>query len=192
MTYATREEWLNACIAIMRESLFKPAGYELPDTARVSVGWTNKRKAIGECWSSTASKAGYREIFISPALDDALEVAAVLAHECGHATLPDKVGHRKPFAKLVDAIGLIGKPTATMAGPGFMKWFRDSCEDQLGAYPHKGMMRGMGLKKQTTRLIKIACPACADMGEPYILRASATTIERGLPICPIHNEHLTT
>ena len=41
--------------------------------------------------------------------------------------------------------------------------------------------------KQATRLIKCECPECLAEGSPYIVRASQSTLDRGAPICPVHN-----
>jgi hypothetical protein len=183
----TREAWLLKLADLMRDTLFKQAGASFENGEyRVSVGWSARRKAIGECWPSIASSKQYREIFIGPKLDDALTVAATLAHELCHAALPDKSGHKRAFQKLADAIGLVKPWTATTPGGTFMKWWRDEAEEIMGAYPHAAMMRDT-LKKQTTRLIKVHCPACQDAGEPYLARMSAQAIQRGLPICPVHN-----
>jgi hypothetical protein len=183
----TREEWLIKLADLMRDTLFKDNGIAFENGQyKVSVGWPTKRKAIGECYHAVASSQQYREIFISPALDNGLDVAAVLAHELCHAALPDKTGHRRPFQIAADKIGLVKPWTATTPGGTFMKWWRDVAQEAVGEYPHAAMMRGVGIKKQTTRLIKVHCPACQDAGEPYLARMSATAIEKGLPICPIH------
>lgn len=190
----TREEWLTKLADLMRDTLFKDAGVPSFDHGeyRVSVGWTIKRKAVGECWQGVASAKSYREIFISPALDDGLTVASTLAHELCHAALPDKAGHRKAFQKLADAIGLVKPWTATTPGGTFMKWWRDVAEPVMGEYPHAPMNRGLAMKKQTTRLIKVFCPACEQEEQPYIVRMSAATIERGTPKCPDHDIHMVT
>lgn len=187
----TREEWLTKLANLMRDTLFKQAGIAFENGEyRVSVGWTSRRKAIGECWGPQASAAQYREIFISPKLFEALDVAATLAHELCHATLPYGVGHKRAFQKHADAIGLVKPWTATTPGGTFLRWWRDEASEIMGEYPHAGMMRDAGLKKQTTRLIKVHCPACQDQGSPYLARMSAQAIEKGLPICPIHETNM--
>lgn len=190
---ATREEWLTKLANIMRDTLFKQEGVTFENGEyRISVGWPrNARKAIGECWTPEASAAGYREIFISPVLSEAMDVASTLAHELCHAALPFKTGHKRPFAKLAYAIGLVGKPTHTTAGGKFMAWYRATAADEMGDYPHSTMSLLRGLPKQTTRLIKVSCPHCEDIGAPYIVRMSAKTTERGTPICPAHKASMT-
>lgn len=182
----TREEWLTKLADLMRDTLFKQQGVTFEDPYRVSVGWTSKRKAIGECWGPKSSAKGYREIFISPSLDDLMTVASTLAHELCHAALPFGVAHRRPFVKLAHSIGLVGKATETTAGGTFLRWYRETAADIMGEYPHAAMTRNFA-KVQTTRLIKVACPLCENEGEPYIARMSAKAIERGTPLCPMHN-----
>lgn len=184
-----REAWLTRLVDTMREELFAPHGYTVPEATRISVGWPRgSRKAIGQCWPAPASADGHHEIFISPALSDAMEVSATVAHELAHASLPDEVGHNGPFVKCVRAIGLDGKPTATRAGDAFKAWAIPVLE-KLGPYPHGRLsaMDGPGRKKQSTRMLKLHCLACADARAPYIARMSAQTIKRGTPICPIHH-----
>jgi uncharacterized protein YjaZ len=90
-----REAWLTKLVGIMGETLFKPHGYEVPEKLRISVGWPRgKRTVIGQHWQPSCSADGSHEIFISPRLADAVEVAATVAHEVGHAILPAGTGHR--------------------------------------------------------------------------------------------------
>lgn len=188
--FLIREAWLTKLLQEMREGIFVAKGYTVPDNIRVSVGWPRgSRKTIGQCWPAVSSADKTREIFISPALSDPMRVADVLAHELCHACLPDEVKHGKAFADMAKAIGLVGKPTATEAGPVFKAW-AEPILIALGDYPHAAMLELAGGKKQTTRLLRIHCPACEDDESPYILRASATTIAKGLPICPMHETPL--
>lgn len=187
--FLIREAWLTKLLQELREGIFAAKGYTVPDNIRVSVGWPRgSRKAIGQCWPAVSSADKTREIFISPALSDPMRVADVLAHEVCHAALPEDVKHGKPFADMARAIGLVGKPTATEAGPEFKAW-AEPVLIALGDYPH-GRLSDFGRKKQATRLLRIHCPVCEDEEDPYILRASATTIAKGLPICPIHETPL--
>lgn len=102
MTTNNREAWLTrATEALIRLFEAPPRG-----PWRVTCGWPSRRgtaaksRVIGECWSPMASGDRTIEIIISIALDDALEVLAVLAHELAHAHLPEGTGHRAPFARL--------------------------------------------------------------------------------------------
>jgi hypothetical protein len=160
MTHDTRESWLIAVVQKLR-SLFTDKGFEIPPI-RISCSWPSRmiRKRIGECWSSKASKDGSRQMFISPVLDDGLEVAAVVVHELLHACLPHEVAHKGPFRKGMKALGLEGKPTATVAGEELKRRLNDLCGD-LGQYPHSALfLTDPAAKKQGTRMLKLECPVC--------------------------------
>lgn len=79
----SREDWLNRFVQAARP-VFAARGYPIPAKVRVSIGFTSngaKGRAIGECWSDTASADGSFEIFIVPGQDDGREVAAILTRE---------------------------------------------------------------------------------------------------------------
>jgi hypothetical protein len=184
LIHETREAWLRAGADVMTP-WFDEAGKPLTAPIRLSIGFpsarglSTKNRAIGECWAVTSSKDKTAEIFISPLLDDPLEVLAVVLHEMAHAVLGPKVGHRKPFAKLVKTLGLDGKATATTPGLLFMDRIKPVLAD-LGPLPHHRLTPMSGnLKKQTTRMLKCACDDCG-----YTIRISKKWLEVGPPICP--------
>lgn len=192
----TREEWLMAGVSEFKR-WFKHAGYDIPDNVRVTCGFPSKsavsRKTmrIGECWDAGCSRGGTFEIFISPVLEDPVTVLATLAHELVHATVGLAARHGKEFSKCARAIGLTGKMTATVPGDEFKRDIADVLE-RLGDYPHTQLrVSSDTTKKQTTRLIKCECPECAAEGEPYIVRLSQSTLDRGAPICPTHHVEMT-
>jgi hypothetical protein len=184
-----REEWLYNATTALRQH-FALAGYTIPDNVRATCGFpsrkgTGNRKALGQCWADTASDGKVFEIFISPVVSDALNVADILAHELAHATAGLDCGHKGKFAKVARAIGLEGKLTATIAGDAFKQWF---AAQAFGPYPHEALnANGNAAPKQATRLVKAECPECLAEGAPYIVRASQSTLDRGAPYCPIHN-----
>ena len=65
------------------------------------------------CWTDKASADNTHEIFIHPQVAEPIEAAAVLAHELTHAAVGLAAKHGKPFKRVVSAIGLIGRVTAT-------------------------------------------------------------------------------
>ncbi len=182
-----REEWLTWCVALVKRLLDAP----IKDDIRITCGWPSKgalakRRVNGECWSPDVSADGTTEIFISPLLDNGLEVAAVVAHELLHAT--GLKGHRANFAKAAQRLGLDGPATSTIPGEVFEQRITSILEI-LGPYPHARIdPKQTERKKQTTRLLKVSCASCENEDDPYIVRMSAATLERGAPICPIHNE----
>lgn len=186
--HETREQWLVAATALLRDGVFKAGGYAVPKNVRTTCGWPSKsatakrRRRIGECWSDDASKGKVFEMFISPILADNTAVLETLAHELVHATVGLDAKHGKVFRKCAVAIGLEGKMTATHAGPGL----RIECEKiakALGDYPHEELVSlTNGDRKQPTRLIKAECGPCG-----YTVRVTRKWIDGfGAPLCPNH------
>jgi len=179
----TREAWLLEAAALLRP-LFAEAGAELP-ALRVSVGWPGgrgkKATTIGQCWSKAAASDEVAQLFISPVLEDAVQILATLVHELVHAVDDCQSGHRGAFAKLAKAVGLEGPMTATHAGEE-LKAALEEIVSSLGDFPHAAMLAGgasSGPKKQSTRMLKVECPA-----DGYIVRTTAKWLELGVPTCP--------
>jgi len=179
----TREDWLLELTRKLR-SYFENAGHPLPEKIRASCGFPSKGalatkvKRIGECWSCESSGDKHFETFISPLLDDAKEVAATQVHELCHAAVGTDCGHKKPFRRVMKAVGLEGKPTQTVAGPELMIHLQKLI-DEIGPYPHAKLTKIGGPKKQTTRMLKIECPKCG-----YTCRTTKKWLEVGVPTCP--------
>jgi hypothetical protein len=185
----TREEWLLAMTDELRP-LFAAAGAPLPPKLRVSCGWPSRRalasptsnsRTIGQCWPTGFSADATPEVFVSPYLADAVEVAAVLVHELIHVFDNCQNGHKGPFRRIALALGLAGKMTATHAGPELVARLNALCA-KVGPYPHASLDASQ-LKKQSTRMLKVECPDCG-----YTVRTSALWIEVGLPTCPCGSE----
>lgn len=116
-------------------------------------------KVIGECHHVSDKKSTERHLItIHPHVwnGGALQVLAVLAHEMAHACLPLKAGHRRPFALLVERIGLEGPPTATVPGGAFMKFVGDA-NRVLPKFPGGIPLTFKAGKKQTTRMRLYEC-----------------------------------
>mgnify|MGYP001617550953 FL=1 len=182
--HTVREVWLMAFVEAMRAT-FKAKGSPLPKSIRVEVGFTSKGhkgKRIGECWDATASKDKTVEILVRPDQEDKVTVVAIVAHELCHAALGSKAGHGRTFKQLAESIGLTGPMRATVPGPDFKTMVAPMLRD-LGPYPHarldftKGRSEGPG--KQSTRLLKVVCPAC-----DYTVRTTRKWLDVGLPVCP--------
>lgn len=156
----TREQWLNAFIAAARP-IFKALELELPEKIRASVGFMFRGgKAIGQCWHEAASTDGTREIFVIPTLDDSYRIADVLTHELAHTLFGPDEKYGRNFKAAVTKLGLEGKATATIAGPGWLEWASPILED-LGRIPHAAIDPTLsGVKKQKTYLIKASCTCC--------------------------------
>jgi hypothetical protein len=111
-----REAWLNRAVQELKP-FFQEKGYVLP-AIRISCGFasTGSTKHIGQCFPTTMSDAGENELFISPVLDDPIEVLATLVHEVVHAIDDCKNSHGKAFKKIALEVGLAGKMRSTHAG----------------------------------------------------------------------------
>jgi len=171
-----REQWLNAAADKINTVVFGPHGVKAVDF-RVSVGFPSgsrgaKNSAIGQCWNPSTSAGNITEMFISPILS--LEVGSsdpeyggdngvldTLVHEMDHCIVGTECGHKGPFKRLAINIGLVGKMTATQAGPELASQLR-SIATELGPYPHDELQPPVKVKKGS-RLIKVSCPECANV-----------------------------
>jgi hypothetical protein len=180
----TREQWLNNAVRELQSTVF--IDHEVPEIL-VSIGFpsrratSNKNRVIGQCFNKEASqdKETYH-IFITPLLNDGVEVLAVLTHEIIHALLPMGTGHKAPFVKIMKAIGLEGKPTATVPGKDLECFLTQLIANSLGEFPHIGLnAKDMQLKKQTTRLLKVFCPVCGCLARMTM----KWLLDPGPPVC---------
>lgn len=179
-----REAWLQHAAEHLSKSLFKQP---VPQ-CRISVGFPgggSPRKRIGEHWSPESSEDKLGSIFISPVLDDAKQVLAVLVHEMVHACVGTKAGHGPAFRKCALSVGLEGKMRSTEASKELNERFEALIRDDFGPYPHRKLnLKASPIKKQTTRMIKMTCHDCG-----YIARASLSSIKMfGPVICPCNKE----
>jgi SprT-like family len=175
----TREEWLNAALAELDKLLVSKADCGIPEDCRVSVGFPgggSARKRIGECWPRARSADKVNEIFINPTLRDPLAMLEVLIHEAIHAIDDCKSGHRAPFKRIASAVGLVGKMTSTTASPELRTELMAIVE-RLPALAH-GALDLSARKKQSTRMLKLACADCG-----YTVRTTAKWLEVGTPTC---------
>lgn len=185
MSVDTRESWLNAAAILLRPH-FEAAGFPVPTNVRMTCGFPSRsalaRKAqrIGECWSAESSGDKHFEVFISPVLDDAMNVLGVLTHELVHAAVGLKAKHKGKFVTCARALHLEGAPKSCGAGEAFKQHIGDAVLKALPPYPHKRLIASANEKKQTTRMLKCACPECG-----YTVRLAGKWLEMGAPICPL-------
>jgi len=179
-----REEWLTQGAKLLA-SLLKDAGAK-EAIVRVSVGFPSSRalssskRRVGECWHGEASADNVPVVFVSPTLNDSIEVLGVLVHEMIHAACGPGVGHRGEFKRIANELGLIGPATATRVGDELAVALQ-AIVDELGDYPQpKFDPTKTDRKKQTTRLLKVMCasPTCG-----YTIRTTQKWIDIGLPTC---------
>ena len=179
-----REQWLQDAVEQLGPVFKQRTGLGLPDV-HVSVGWPStrglsaKRRTVGQCWPTQEHGA---QIFISPLLDDAFDVLAVLVHELVHALHPDS-GHRGDFVASARSMGLVKPWTATSAGED-LEPVLTNLIGELGEFPHSKIEPGSPkLKPQTTRMRKIECPE-----DGYTVRTTSKWLDIGLPTCPCGTE----
>jgi hypothetical protein len=176
-----RESWLLALTEELRPR-FAEVGAPLPAEPRLSCGWPSRgataarNRVIGECWGAKHSADRHPEVFISPALADGVEVAAVVVHELIHAA--GQMGHGAGFRRVAVALGLTGPMTATAAGETLRAELAEIVSE-LGPYPHGALSWGERERKQTTRLLKVMCGYCG-----YTVRVTARWLGVGFPVCP--------
>lgn len=194
-TTITREQFLNKAVDALRP-WFKQAGFPVPDKVRVTCGWPSsnalarKKRHIGECWPRSASKDKFNEIFISPCVDEFVAgqraqcVGEILVHELVHAVDDCKNAHKGPFKKVMKAVGLEGKPTATEPGDALYAELK-RIESRLCGYPHAKLDATKTKRKaQTTRMVKCECGDCG-----YTVRTTRKWLEDvGAPICPCNKK----
>lgn len=175
-----REHWLETAIGELKP-YFTQNGYTVPQV-RVSVGWPKgARKAIGQCFKTVCAKDGVGQVFVSPVVDDGYLALEILVHELLHAATDCEGGHGAVFKRGMIALNLTGKPTATVAGEG-LKVVLQTLSQTLGPFPHSALNPAEQVKKQSTRLLKVACESCG-----YTVRVTRKWVDEvGTPICP-HN-----
>lgn len=192
-----REAWLRRAAAKMApwiKAASKATGVEAayPRDTLVSVGWPLSRgkgnDAIGACYRALAHEdQRTKSIFISPELKDPVQVVDVLLHEMVHASLPDGVGHKKPFVQIIRELGLAGKPTATYAEKGSeLHGKLTALAEALGPYPHIALskQREGGGGKQSV-WVRLYSPTI----EGYSVVVSAKALEaHGAPLDPLGDE----
>lgn len=185
--HTTRESWLTEAIDNILPWVLEGADVETPTRVRVSVGWPGgkgkKGNTIGQCWHKSASSDDTWEIFVSPKLDDTVQILSVLTHELCHVADQNENGHTGRFKTLATAVGLTGKMTETTAGEELTERLTGLSE-ALGPFPHAALAATVGsgstTHKQATRMLKLQAIGCCD----YTVRTTRKWIDEGLPKCP--------
>ncbi len=183
----TREQWLLEASDAL-QILFTEVNELLPPY-RVSCGWPSRNalsrngRALGEAWQGIASGDGTSEVFISPYIDDSLEVLGILCHELCHVATPG-CGHRKEFSSLGRSIGLDGKPTQMLPNDMLNERLNIEFLSKLGQYPHSKLDGTAKSKKQSTRMLKAECKTTT-----YVVRLTKKWLDQyGPPLCPCCRE----
>lgn len=187
-----REQWLQEATGLIRP-WFTGVATPLPDVIHCSVGFpsrgalSTRRKVIGQCWGCQCSSDGAPHVFISPLLHDPIEVLETLVHEHVHAAVGSAAKHGPLFRRPAVALGLVGKMTATNAGPELRERLNDLVVARLPAYPHP-VLTHVNIVKQATRLLKAQCADCG-----YTVRVTQKWLSAvGAPLCPCNERPMET
>lgn len=139
----TQQEFLNRAYDIIRRDILPDAPPR--EDVVLTYGFPSRgarartRMTLGECHYDAETHEsgieGYKAaIFIHPRQWGASEdVMHVLVHEMIHAAAPG-AGHKGEFVKLAKAVGLEGKPTATVAGDKLLKQLA-GMQNEIGEFP---------------------------------------------------------
>lgn len=149
--HTTREGWLVEGMTLLGQEFFTSRGYTVPEKLQVACGWPKaSQRAIGQCWSPSASADATTQMYVAPTESDPVQVLDVLLHEMIHAVVGCEHGHRGPFKKMAKEIGLAGKMTATYAEEGSaVEALLKDIAGKIGPYPHASMTKtGGGAKRK--------------------------------------------
>ena len=173
-----RETWLQAAVQAL-EPIFSAVGYGIPPL-KVSCGFaasSSPRTTLGQCWPRQRSGEMVNEIFISPKIEDPLEVLDTLVHEICHAIDDCQSGHGADFQGIAHVVGLEGPARMAMAGPS-LKIRLVTLSDKLGPYPHRALNFPPPRPSNSSRS-KAKCPECG-----YEVTLLKRWVDYGPPICP--------
>lgn len=183
-----REEWLTR-MAKLIEPIFK--GFAIKPY-KVTCGWPSRNatgrtsRAVGECHAIETSKAGVHEVFISPTLDNPLDVAGTLTHEMCHIAAGMQAKHGKDFVSVAKHVGLTkGKPRSV--GPGeLLEQELARMIETIGEYPHKAIVPILIEKKPRTSVTLICsqCECRITIGIKWLDLSGSPTCGCGGPMAP--------
>ena len=177
----TREAWVIEAVALVRPTLATLAGIEVPDV-RISFGDMGKRTAA-RCYAKSCTADAVHEVAISLRhRPEPIEVLGSLAHELIHAS--GLLNHHRNFQRAAKDIGLVTAGKWLDAGLDGVSvddapaWAR-SIGRRLGAWPAPALNPADRPKRQTTRMVRVSCEACA-----VVWRAARVHLADGVT-CPI-------
>ena len=181
----TRELWLQNAVDLV-SPIFKNKGYTIPKV-QVSCGFPstgNKSKHVGQCWGKSSTNDGTNQLFISPVLDEPVQVLDTLVHELVHA-VDDCMHHHGPeFKKIATDVGLQGLMREASAGP----WLQEqltAISRQLGKYPHSKINLAHSSSKKTGPRPRAKCKKCG-----YEVTPLKKWLHMGPPLCPKHTTEM--
>lgn len=179
MNYLLREDWLQNAV-LQLQPLFKEKGFLVPKVS-ISCGFAStgmRSNHIGQCWNKKSCSQNINQIFISPLLDNPVEILDTIVHELVHAIDNCENGHGKEYKKIALAVGLEGKMRQASAGENLRQKLQ-SISKRLGNYPHSKLQPLTKLRVHRPRP-KAKCSECG-----YEVTPLKKWRHLGPPICPI-------
>ena len=180
-----RELWLQNAVDLV-SPIFKNKGYTIPKV-QVSCGFPstgNKSKHVGQCWGKSSTNDGTNQLFISPVLDEPVQVLDTLVHELVHA-IDDCMHHHGPeFKKIATDVGLQGLMREASAGPWLLEQLT-TISRQLGKYPHSKINLAHSSSKKTGPRPRAKCKKCG-----YEVTPLKKWLHMGPPLCPKHTTEM--
>ena len=195
--FDTAEAWLRGAVDGLRPD-FEAIGKTLPPLIRCDFGFTShgskKTGVSGQYYEGGASTDGIPKLIIRCNTDDPVAILEAVVHQACHAAVGAQEGHGKAFREVALRMGLEPPMRTSKAGKRLSERLH-ALADDLGPFPNARLnfeTRGPDgeekivadkPEKQESRQRKVEC--LID-GCGYIVRASAQTLRRGAPICPVH------
>ena len=176
-----RENWLSNAIKSL-EPRFSKAGFAIPPV-KVSCGFpasSSPRTTLGQCWPRSRSGHGVNEIFISPKLEDPVDVLDTLVHELAHAVDDCHSGHGVDFKSIAQCLGLEGPARSARAGEE-LRVHLMTLAAKLGPYPHRAIVFPPP-KPSNAQRNKAKCKVCG-----YEVSLIKKWSSYGAPVCPKDN-----
>lgn len=191
------DAWLAAFVEDARP-WYSQNGLLLPHVVHIGAGWGYvPRHAEGphiqsHLVSGTSTEDAAPQIFISPVLAGAVEIAANVHHQLVHTIYDPDTRHGAEFREACRRIGLEGTQ-----GRGARPELGEELLAQLtrfirrhGTYPHPPMgvlvapIAGTVPAQQTTRWLTVFCPVCpGHRAKHRTFQVSRATAADGAPIC---------
>jgi len=199
-----REQWLTAAVEEFRP-FFASRKLEIQPTKVAcgfpSKGGLSKSRREGECWPSSATFDGTRQIFITPMLSEPIVVLGRLMHELTHASLPDDALHGPKFKEAMKALQLEGKAKEALPAHELLP-FLEEIAAKLGDYPNPALHIeeiSKEKKAQAKKSFKLFCAekrGCTKkcsltdkaIGEDYVTTSGRKALALGFPHCPCGQE----
>jgi hypothetical protein len=169
-----REQWLAAFASAARRPIAASisGGGDEEAAIRLSCGFpprTGRKAATAAIVPPASSEDFTAEVFVSPTVDSAVEVAKAIIPLLRVAQSGNWRSAAPSVAQPLDSLPV----------------WAESILEHLGAYPH-AKIEIAAAPKQTTRLIKVVCTGSGCCShDPYIARLSRGALDQfGSPICP--------